>query len=170
MKSGTVLERLARCTTLLIDKTGTLTSGHPALDEIVVSGALPADEVLCARGLVGPGLAPRPRRRSGQRRPRPSVRALSLPEDVEEVAGQGIRGVVDGHRVAVGQGRLGAGSCGAPAWAKAARRRSRLDGSLTVFVAVDGEPAGVLIFDDPIRADASRTDAVAATAVASGGS
>jgi len=48
--------------------------------------------------------------------------------------------------------------------AKAARRRARLDGSLTVFVAVDDEPAGVLVFDDPIRLDAARTIAPCATA------
>ena len=105
VKSGTVLERLARCTTLLIDKTGTLTSGHPALDEIVVSGALPADEVL-ARGFVGPGLAPRPRRRSGQRRPRPSLSAL-----VARRRGRGGRAGNPGWRRRpprrVGKGRLG---------------------------------------------------------------
>ena len=42
-------------------------------------------------------------------------------------------------------------------WGKAARRRARLDGAMTVFVAVDGEPAGVLIMDDPVRPDAART-------------
>ncbi len=155
VKSGTVLERLARCTTLLIDKTGTLTSGHPALDEVVVSGALSAEDVLALAAsldqvsphvLAGAVVSAALARRC----------ALSLPEDVEEVAGQGIRGVVDGHRVALGKADW-VGIVGAPAWAKAARRRARLDGSLTVFVAVDGEPAGVLIFDDPIRADASRT-------------
>ncbi len=155
VKSGTVLERLARCTTLLIDKTGTLTSGHPALDEVVVSGALSAEDVLALAAsldqvsphvLAGAVVSAALARRC----------ALSLPEDVEEVAGQGIRGVVDGHRVALGKADW-VGIVGAPAWAKAARRRARLDGSLTVFVAVDGEPTGVLIFDDPIRADASRT-------------
>ena len=37
-----------------------------------------------------------------------------------------------------------------------ARRRAALDGSLTVFVAVDGEPAGALLLEDPIRPDAPR--------------
>jgi soluble P-type ATPase len=46
---------------------------------------------------------------------------------------------------------------GAPTWAKSARRRARLDGALTVFVAVDDQPAGVLILNDPIRRDAART-------------
>jgi cation transport ATPase len=46
---------------------------------------------------------------------------------------------------------------GIPAWAKAARRRTRLDGALTVFVGVDGAPAGVVVLTDPVRPDAART-------------
>jgi soluble P-type ATPase len=84
---------------------------------------------------------------------------LSLPEDVEEMAGQGIRGVVDGHLVTVGKAAwcgIG-GTAGPPRWVKAASSRARLDGALTVFVGVDGQPAGVLVLDDPVRADAART-------------
>jgi soluble P-type ATPase len=58
--------------------------------------------------------------------------------------------------VAVGKAAW-AGLTGSPAWAKAARRRARLDGALTVFVAADGQPAGVLLLDDPVRPDAGRT-------------
>src|SRR5262249_20333540 len=49
------------------------------------------------------------------------------------------------------------GVAGVPSWGKRARRQARLDGALTVFVAVDGSPAGVLILDDPVRPDARRT-------------
>jgi iron-sulfur cluster repair protein YtfE (RIC family) len=46
VKGGGVLENLARCTTLLMDKTGTLTSGHPALSAIVPTGRWRAEDVL----------------------------------------------------------------------------------------------------------------------------
>ena len=82
--------------------------------------------------------------------------ALSLPEDVEEVPGHGIRGRVDGHRVAVGKaGWTSAAS--ASAWTRSVRRRAALDGALTIFVDVDGAPVGALLLDDPIRPDAART-------------
>jgi cation transport ATPase len=84
---------------------------------------------------------------------------LALPRQAEEVPGEGIRGLVDGHRVAVGKAAwcgIG-GAAGVPGWAAAARRRARRDGSLTVFAAIDGEPAGVMILDDPVRPDAART-------------
>src|SRR5213079_851903 len=38
VKGGGVLERLARCTTLLLDKTGTLTSGRPSVSDIIAAG------------------------------------------------------------------------------------------------------------------------------------
>jgi heavy metal translocating P-type ATPase len=155
VKGGGVLERLARCTTLLLDKTGTLTSGHPSLTAIIPAGPLPGSEVLrlaasldqvsrhvLATAVVGAATA-----RNCQ---------LVLPERVEESAGHGIRGLVAGHRVAVGTAKW-AEVPTAPHWAKIVRRRARLEGALTVYVAVDGRPAGALILDDPIRADAART-------------
>jgi len=154
VKSGGVLERLATCTTLLLDKTGTLTSGRPALAAIVPAGWLPADEVLrmaasldqVSQHVLASAVVHAAERRC----------ELVLPEQVDEVAGQGIRGVVAGHRVAVGKAGW-AGVSGAPTWAKAARRQAQLDGALTVFVSVDGRPAGVLVLDDPVRPDAGRT-------------
>ena len=155
VKGGAVLERLARCTTLLIDKTGTLTSGHPTLAAIIPAGPRPARDVLCLAGsldqvsqhVLASAVVGAARQRHCD---------LVLPDRVEEVPGQGIRGIVAGHRVALGKAAW-AGVTGTPAWAKAARRRARLDGALTVFVAVDGEPAGVLLLDDPVRPDAGRT-------------
>ena len=155
VKGGGVLERLARCTTLLLDKTGTLTSGRPQLSAIIpASGHEPAeilrlaaslDQVsvhVLARAVVEAAAA------RGAR--------LVLPQDVAEVPGQGIRGTVGSHQVALGRAGW-AGVTGLPVWLKAARRRARLDGALTIFIAVDGEPAGALILTDPIRPDAART-------------
>jgi heavy metal translocating P-type ATPase len=158
VKGGGVLEQLARCTTLLLDKTGTLTSGHPAVAATVAAGGWPAGDVLRLAASLdqvsGHVLAGAILTAARQREC-----VLSLPENAEEVAGQGIRGVVEGHHVTVGKAAwcgIG-GTAGTPRWVKAARRRARLDGALTVFIGVDGEPAGVLVLDDPVRADAART-------------
>jgi heavy metal translocating P-type ATPase len=155
VKGGGVLERLARCTTLLLDKTGTLTSGRPQVSAIIPAGDHEPAEILwlaasldqvsvhvLAHAVVEAASA----RGDG----------LVLPQHVEEVPGQGIRGTVGARRVAVGRAGW-AGVTGRPGWVKAARRRARLDGAITVFVAIDGEPAGVLILNDPLRPDAART-------------
>ena len=155
VKGGAVLERLARCTTVLIDKTGQLTSGHPSVAGVITAGPLPARDVLRLAAsldqvsqhvLAGAVVRAAARERC----------ELVRPDDVQEVPGQGIRGTVGGHQVAVGKAAW-AGVSGAPAWAKMARRRARLDGALTVFVAADGAPAGVLLMEDPVRPDACRT-------------
>jgi len=158
VKGGGVLERLAQVTTVLVDKTGTLTSGHPAVSAVVPAGQWRPDDLLFLAASLdqvsGHVLAS-----AVVSAARSSGRDLAMPLEVEEVAGEGIRGSVEGHQVAVGKARwCGIGETGAAApWAKAARRRARLDGALTVFVAVDDEPAGVIILDDPVRPDAART-------------
>ena len=81
---------------------------------------------------------------------------LLLPGNVTEVAGQGITGTVSGRHVALGRAEW-AGVRGEPPWVKKVRRRARLDGVLTVFVAADHEPAGALLLEDRIRPDARST-------------
>jgi heavy metal translocating P-type ATPase len=155
VKGGAVLERLAKCTTLLIDKTGTLTSGRPEVAAVIPAGSLPAEEILRLAASLdqvsGHVLAAAVVRAAQARGCR-----LILPAQTEEVPGQGIRGVVGGRRVALGKAAFTAVAPSAP-WARRARRRARLDGAMTVFVAVDGVPAGVLVLDDPVRPDAGRT-------------
>jgi heavy metal translocating P-type ATPase len=155
VKGGAVLECLATCTTLLIDKTGTMTVGHPALTEVVCAGPVPADGILqlaASLDQVSPHVLASAVVRSALER----GCALDLPAGVEEIAGQGIRGTVAGRRVTVGKATW-CGVTGSPAWARSARRKAHLDGALTVFVGIDGAPAGVLVFDDPLRPDAART-------------
>ncbi len=155
IKGGSVLERLARCTTLLLDKTGTLTTGRPVLAAIVPSGTLAPEHILFMAGSldqVSPHILATAVVRAAVER----NCELVLPTDVDEVAGRGIRGVVGGHRVALGNAHW-VGLTGTPPWAKTARRRAQLDGALTVFVAIDDQPAGVLVLDDPLRPDAART-------------
>lgn len=155
VKGGGVLERLATCTTLLIDKTGTVTVGHPVLEDVVPAGQMASADILslaASLDQVSPHVVATAVVRAALER----RFTLDLPDQVVEVAGQGIRGLVRGHRVQVGNATW-AGVAGTPAWARPARRRARLDGALTVFVAVDGEPVGVLVFDDPLRSDAART-------------
>ena len=81
---------------------------------------------------------------------------LSLPEDVSEEPGQGIAGTIQGRPVKLGRAGW-AEVTGDPPWARTVRRRARLDGALTVFVAVDGEPAGALVLEDRIRPDSRQT-------------
>ena len=155
VKNGGVLERLARCTTVLIDKTGTLTTGQPAVTAIVPAGTLPPDEILAIAASLDQTsshvLATAVVRAAAER-----GCPLDQPTGVTEQPGQGIEGTVAGRQVRLGRAEWAAVT-GTPPWVRALRRRAWLDGALTVFVAVNGEPAGALLLEDRIRPDARQT-------------
>jgi heavy metal translocating P-type ATPase len=157
VKNGGVLERLARCTTLVLDKTGTLTIGSPEVTEVVpaAAGGLSARQLLTLAASLDQVSAHvlaaaivRAAAKRGCRTTQPSA--------VTEVAGEGITGMVGARAVRLGRAGW-TGATETETWIKAARRRARLDGALTVFVAVDGRPAGVLLLTDRIRPDARQT-------------
>jgi heavy metal translocating P-type ATPase len=155
IKGGAVLERLARAQVLLFDKTGTLTAGRPTLADIVIAGSLGPDELLRLAASLDQ-VSPHVLAAAVVSAARQRGLSLALPEAVEEVAGSGVRGRVEGRAVAVGK----AGWISDTAderWARAARRRADRDGMLSIFVAVDGRPVGALLLDDPVRSDAART-------------
>jgi heavy metal translocating P-type ATPase len=186
VRGGGPLERLAGARVVLLDKTGTVTQGRPTVSSVLTppppAPPLPADEVLrlaASLDQMSPHVLAGAIVTAAVHRGLP----LSLPSDVQEVHGHGLRGRVDGHEVQVGRagwvGGAGASAAaaddgvaaataddGAPgvsipagdtAWVRRVRRRAALDGSLTVFVGVDGRVAGAVLLEDPVRADAPRT-------------
>ena len=140
VKSGGVLERLARCTTLILDKTGTLTAGSRRSPRLSPPARPPGRRRAANPGGVArPGVGSRARRRDrpggGRARPPPD-RAVGCHRGGRAGRrrdGRGPRGQAGARRVG---GRRGSRLLG-----RTARRRSRLDGALTVFAAVDGRPA-----------------------------
>jgi heavy metal translocating P-type ATPase len=155
VKGGAALEQLGRGEVLLFDKTGTITSGDPTVVDVVTSTDLPADDVLRYAASIDQA-SPHVLAAAVVRAARERGIALALPVSSEELPGAGARGVVDGHRVAVGKAAF-AGVPSDAGWARSVRRRAELDGMMTVFVEVDGCPVGAIVLDDPVRADAART-------------
>ena len=154
IKGGGALERLAQGRVMLFDKTGTLTEGRPVVSDVVTGGVMEADELLrlaASLDQVSPHvLASSIVRAAAERGLR-----LEMPHDVVEEHGYGLRGSVGAHEVRVGKAAWIV--VGTPtAWVAQVRRRAHLDGSLTVFVAVDGTPAGAFLLEDRIRPDAPR--------------
>jgi heavy metal translocating P-type ATPase len=155
VKGGGVLERLAGAEVLLFDKTGTLTEGRPTVADIVTDGTIESREVLQLAASLDQ-VSPHVLASAVVRAARGQDLALTLPTDVEEVAGHGVRGRVGARTVAIGKASwLLTGA--PPGWARSVRRRADLDGALTMMVAVDGEVVAAIVLDDPIRVDAART-------------
>lgn len=155
IKGGGALERLAAGKVALFDKTGTLTRGQPTVaDTITADDTIDADEILrmaASLDQVSPHVLASAIVTAATRR----NLGLEMPEDVREVHGYGLQGNVGDHEVRLGKAAwITAGT--EPGWVRQVRRRADLDGSLTVFIAVDGEPAGAFLLEDPVRPEAPR--------------
>ncbi|WP_083418003.1 heavy metal translocating P-type ATPase [Pseudofrankia sp. BMG5.37] len=157
-KNAGALEMAARITTVVVDKTGTLTKGEPAVTDVLVADGVDEAELLQLVAAV--------ERESEHPLAAAVVRhadAFSLrPARAAEfinVPGQGAVATVDGHRVAVGTPRLMEAE-GVELGALAERRAAlAADGQTAVLVAVDAQPAAVIGL-----ADAPRPTSAAAVA------
>lgn len=151
VKAGGVLEALARVKVAVLDKTGTLTVGQASVSEIRTANGFSADEVLrlaasldqasghvVAAALIEAALA--------------RGLTLSAPHDAAESPGEGIEGLVDGRRVALGANRYVAARLAEPA--DASLREGLAPETMTVAVASDGRMAGVIVLEDRVRDDA----------------
>ena len=155
VKGGDALERLAAGTVMLFDKTGTLTQGRPTLADVVTAGnRVDADEVLRLAASLDQ-VSPHVLASSIVTAATSRGLALEMPEDVVEEHGYGLSGRVGAREVKVGKAEWIVGDT-QPAWVRQVLRRANLDGSLTVFVGMDGEPAGAFLLQDPMRSDAPR--------------
>jgi len=154
IKGGGALERLAAGRVLLFDKTGTLTHGKPVLASVIAPVEIGSDELLSLAASLDQ-VSPHVLATSIVTAARDRGLDITLPVDVVEHHGYGLEGRVGDRLVRLGRADwIVPGT--APAWVRHARRRACLDGSMTVFASVDGVPAGVLLLEDPIRADAPR--------------
>lgn len=150
IKGGGALEMLAKVRVLVIDKTGTLTHGNARLTSARTLGARDEGEVL--------RLAASLEQASGHPLARALIeeaarRGLTLaqPGGVEEMPGEGVSGSVERRSVAVGGPHLmQIHGIGFPAPVDPG---SIAAVTSTVLVAIDGAPAAVLAFADPLRAD-----------------
>ena len=149
IKGGKPLETLARVRALVIDKTGTLTEGRAQLVATKVISTIPSDEILrlaasldqASRHIIAQALVSEARARE---------LAIGVPTGTAEIPGEGIAGEVDGHAVIVGGAKYVASMLGVTVGTF--RHDAHVPGSVAVAVAIDGSPAGVLIFSDQLRA------------------
>lgn len=153
VKGGGALETLGRGRVLLFDKTGTLTAGAPRVSTVEAFGGRDASELFrlaASLDQVSPhvlaGAIVKAARADGLR--------LTFPDGALEEHGGGIRGVVDGRGVAIGTADYLTGGKPLPPIAAGLQERSKREGSSCAFVEIDGEVAGAILLDDPVRPEA----------------
>ncbi|MFZ6180530.1 heavy metal translocating P-type ATPase [Nannocystis pusilla] len=152
-KNAEAIEALRAVDTLVLDKTGTLTEGRPALASVVATPELPESELLrlaagLERGSEHPLAAAIVQGAEARGIVPPAV------EDFASVTGKGVTGVVAGRRVALGNLALMRDLGALPGPLVQRAEALRAEGHTALFVAVDGVTAGVVSVADPIKASA----------------
>ncbi len=150
IKNAEALEHFEKVDTLVLDKTGTLTEGKPAVVAIhVVAGQDEAEALRLAASLENRSEHPL----AAAIVAAAAARNLSLqePTEFDSPTGKGVIGVVDGRKVAVGAERylqeLGINPSALSAQAEALRR----DGSTAIYVSLDGQIAAAFGIADPVK-------------------
>jgi Cu+-exporting ATPase len=148
IKNAESLDRLEKVDTLVLDKTGTITKGRPEVVTVRIIVPLERNDLLgIASALEAQsehplGAAIVEAARSGG--------TLRKVDQAETISGEGVIGLVDGRRVAIGNAKLLARQGIQPPGGDEADRL-RAEGHTVVFVVVDGTVAGTLGIADPVK-------------------
>jgi len=153
-KGGAHLEQMATIKAIAFDKTGTITTGKPAVTDIVPFGGMTNNELLRVAAAVE-GRSEHPIARAVVARAAEEKLPVAEPETFEAVPGQGVRATYDGKKVLVGTERLlhNAG-LELPADVRAERDRLESEGK-TVLLVHNGAWAGAIAVADQIRPNAA---------------
>lgn len=149
-RNAEAIETMRKVNTIVLDKTGTLTVGKPKLTTVMTSGSGDQGQVLWLAASL---------ERASEHPLAAAIVAgaesrgikLSPPSDFKSITGKGITGVVDRHRVAVGNLALLEDMHIASGPLTDAAESLRRDGQTAMFVVIDNHPAGILGVADPIK-------------------
>lgn len=151
IKKSESLERAGEITTVVLDKTGTITRGQPAVTEVRLAD-FPAgeDDLLRLAASVEKG-SEHPLGEAITAEANARDLTLSEPLGFQAVPGQGVRAEVDGQQIAVGNRRLMEGADMDISPLADALEHLENNANTTVLIAVDGEVAGVLGVADTVK-------------------
>ena len=151
IKGPEVLESTRRVDTVVLDKTGTVTTGKMTLTEVVAEPGVDRAELLRLAGALEDA-SEHPIAQAIAKGAVEEVGQLPTPEDFANVEGKGIQGVVDGHAVLVGRESLLAD------WSQrlspdvaAAKAAAEDQGKTAVAVGWDGQARGILVVADTVK-------------------
>ncbi|SDX72576.1 Cu+-exporting ATPase [Saccharopolyspora shandongensis] len=151
IKGPEVLESTRRIDTVVLDKTGTVTTGQMELVDVHLAAGTDRDEVLRIAGALE-NASEHPIARAIARGAEQAVGELPAVEGFTNVAGLGVQGIVDGRAVLVGRSALLA-EWSQPLTAElaAAKAAAEAEGRTAVAVAWDGQARAVLVVADTVK-------------------
>jgi Cu+-exporting ATPase len=152
VKDAEALERLEKVTTLVVDKTGTLTEGKPKLMDVLPAGGFGAKEFLRLAASLEQN-SEHPLAAAIVRGAKDQGLALEAAKDFRSVTAGGVLGTVAGRAVLIGKPNFLRNEkiTGLESLEVSAVKLQE-EGRIAMFVAIDGKPAGILSVADPIKA------------------
>jgi heavy metal translocating P-type ATPase len=149
IKGGKALEALARISSIVIDKTGTLTDGRARVISVRTAPGVPPDELVrmaasldqASKHLIAQAIVSEAHDRKLD---------LAVPANVVETPGEGVEGIVEGRAAVVGGIHFVASRLSART--EYAEQHADMPGAVVVAVAIDGKLAGSIALADTIRA------------------
>ena len=151
IKGPEVLESTRKVDTVVLDKTGTVTSGRMTLTAVHTAAGVDRRELLRLAGAVEDA-SEHPIAQAVAKAATQEIGALPAAEDFVNVEGKGVQGVVDGHAVLVGrESLLAEWSQHLPADLASAKAEAESQGKTAIAVGWDGEARGVLVVADTVK-------------------
>jgi Cu+-exporting ATPase len=154
IRSAEALETACKLNTIVLDKTGTITAGKPALTDVHATGAIGEDDLLVLVAAAETD-SEHPLAAAIVAGVRERGLVVAAATSFDSVTGQGVRAIVNGRAVLVGNARLLAGAGIATAGLEQVAAELSAEAKTPVLAAVDGNPAGVLAVADPVKDDSA---------------
>ena len=154
VKSAEALETAHKLHTVVLDKTGTITAGKPALTDVVVADGQDRDELL---RLVASAEADseHPLATAIVTAAREQGLALSRVTTFDSITGKGVRATVDGRELLIGNARLLRDADLPTGELEPSAARLADEGKTPMYVALDGRPAGLVAVADTVKPDSA---------------
>jgi len=150
-RDAAAIENFRKIDTIIVDKTGTLTEGKPKFDRVIANKAYTENELLRLAASLDQG-SEHPLADAIVQAAREKGLELDKVEAFDSISGIGVRGVVAGNALALGNATL-MGQIGVSVEdLKSQAEALRAEGASVMLLAVDGKLAGLLAVSDPIKA------------------
>ena len=149
-RDAAAIENLRKVDTLVVDKTGTLTEGHPAFHSVVAAPGFSPDDVLRLAASLDQG-SEHPLAQAIVRAAKAKNMALSAPEHFDSASGIGVKGQLGGQQLALGNTTLMQQASVSVVVLLAQAEALRAEGASVMYLAVDGQLAGVVAVSDPVK-------------------
>ena len=150
-RDAAAIERMRSVDTLIVDKTGTLTEGRPAFDRVIPAPGFDAEQVLQMAASIEQG-SEHPLAKAIVDEARRTNVTLSKPQAFESSSGIGVRGTVDGRKIALGNTALM--NAEKVDWRLLADQSEALrsQGTSVMYLAANGNLVGLIAVSDPVKA------------------